>query len=169
MTTMKQEEFNKRYVQHLKWLDGKKGGVQFRTTHRDLSGLEFPKRLDQVIILACHMFQSSFRDVSLQGAALHYCTFFKSDFEGADLTAADLKDCDFVGCNLRGANFEGADLHHADLYDADAMYANFRGANLHGANLWFKRAKIEVWQAVQRAMTLHVFQTNTAGKGDAAV
>ena len=95
--------------------------------------------------------------------------FLGADFEGADLTEADLKDASFERCNLRGANFEGADLQHADLYDADAMYANFRGANLHGANLWFKRAKVEVWQAVQRAMTLHVFQTKTAGKGDAAI
>ena len=169
MMRMKQEEFNKRWIKHIKWLDGEKGGVQFRATHRDLCGLTFPKRMDKIILLVCNMYRSSFRNVSLQGAVLHYCNFTFSDFEGADLSEADLQDASFERCNLRGANFEGADLHHADLYDADAMYANFRGANLHGANLWFKRAKIEVWQAVQRAMTLHVFQTKTAGKGDTAV
>ena len=169
MMRMKQEEFDKRYVQHLKWLDGEKGGRRFWITHRDLTGLEFPKRLERIAMQACLLDESCFRNASLRRAVLDYSNFFKSDFEGADLTEAILMDCAFVGCNLRGANFEGADLQHADLYDADAMYANFRGANLHGANLWFKRAKIEVWQAVQRAMTLHVFQTKTAGKGDMAV
>ena len=169
MRIMTQEQFDKLYARHAMWLDGEKGGKRFEAYYRNMCEIKFPKRMDKVVMMWCYAGAVSLRDVCFHGASLVDSSFLLSDFEGADLSEANLRDVSFASCNLRGANFEGADLQHADLYDADAMYANFRGANLHGANLWFKRAKLEVWQAVQRAMTLHVFQTKTAGKGDAAV
>ena len=102
--------------EHLKWINGEKGGMRANLSYTNLNHVDFN---------GCNLKYINLAHANLKGANLDECNLSFADLDHADLSGATLYFSNLVRASLINANLSGADLINTDL----------RNSNLRASNL----------------------------------
>ena len=122
MKQITQDEFNRKYDLHQKWLDDNSKGERLNLSNTDLRGINFIRR-------------KNLQHSNLALTNLHSANLYSANLHSANLYSANLHSANLHSANLYSANLHSADLYSANLHSADLRWANLHSATLHSANL----------------------------------
>ncbi|GAB6009230.1 pentapeptide repeat-containing protein [Dysgonomonas reticulitermitis] len=154
MRTITQEEFNKIYEEHQKWIrSDKTEGKRANFEKTFFSNIIFPLKanLRGANLQEANLEEADLRDADLRETNFQWAVLPRANLQGVDLRRANLEEADLRDADLREtsfqwavlprANLEEADLRDADLRETSFQWAvlpraNLQDANLQGADLW---------------------------------